>query len=172
MSIKLYCAETTDSPEPPCTPGISPTPSSPHITRTAIVLVLSLSIWSRSSVYNELSDSVVARPLKPSRTFNLNITSVGSSHSIPSSINDPSKPASSHSVQVSPCHAALTSGVQPHPVLSTTNKAAKAKHRWEPSPVWLDKWPRGSDNVTSLSSAGKGLPHLLKWSWLNPLLRG
>ena len=98
-------------------------------------------------------------------------SSVGSSCSIPSSINNPSKPASSHSVQVSPHCAALMLGVQPCPVLSTTNKAVKAKHRQELSPVQLNKQPRGSDGVASSPSAGKGLPHLLKQSWLNPLLR-
>ena len=91
-------------------------------------------------------------------------SSVSSSHGIPSSINDPFKPASSHLVQLSPHRAALTSGVQLHPVLSTTNKAVKAKHRQEPSPMWSDKWPRGSDGVASSPSAGKGLPCLLKWS--------
>ena len=37
------CAEPADSPETPCTPGISPTPSSPRITLTVTVQVLSLS---------------------------------------------------------------------------------------------------------------------------------
>ena len=75
MSIELYCAELPDSPETPCTPGISPTPSSPRITHTVTVRVLSLSTWSRSSVYNEQSDLVVACQLKSSRTFSSNITS-------------------------------------------------------------------------------------------------
>ena len=36
----LSCAEPTDPPWTPCIPGISPTPSPPRITRTAIVPVL------------------------------------------------------------------------------------------------------------------------------------
>ena len=36
----VSCAEPADSPEPPCTPGISPTPLSPCITRTVTVPVL------------------------------------------------------------------------------------------------------------------------------------
>ena len=51
------------SPEPPRTPGISPTPLSPRITRIATVQVLSQSTSSRSSVYNGLRDLVVAYPL-------------------------------------------------------------------------------------------------------------
>ena len=39
-----YCAEPTDSPEPPLTPGISPTPRTPCFTHTAIALVLWQSI--------------------------------------------------------------------------------------------------------------------------------
>ena len=74
MSIELYCAEHTGSPEPPRTPGKSPTPSSPHIIHIAIVLVLSQSTWSRSSICNERSDLVVAFQLKSSRTFNSNVT--------------------------------------------------------------------------------------------------
>ena len=74
MSIEPYCAELRDSPEPPCTPGISPTPSSPRITRTSTVRVLSLSILSRSFVPNAPSDLVVASPLKSSRTFSPNVT--------------------------------------------------------------------------------------------------
>ena len=68
------CAEPADSPEPPCTPGISPTPSSPHITHTVTVLVLSQSTWSRSSAINELNILVAAFLLKPSRTFHSNVT--------------------------------------------------------------------------------------------------
>ena len=68
------CAEPADSPEPPRTPGISPTPSSPCITRTVIVRVLSLSTWSRNSIYNGRSDLVVACQLKSSWAFNLNVT--------------------------------------------------------------------------------------------------
>ena len=64
----------TSPPEPPCTPGISPTPSSPRITRTAIVQVLSPSTSSRSSVLNGLRDLVVACQLKSSRMFNSNVT--------------------------------------------------------------------------------------------------
>ena len=58
----------------PRTPGISPTPSSPRITHTVTIRVLSPSTWSRSSVYNGQSDSVVACQLKLSRTFNSNVT--------------------------------------------------------------------------------------------------
>ena len=61
-------------PESPRTPGISPTPSSPRITHTATVRVLSQSTLSRSSAYNGQSDLVVAYQLKSSRTFNSNVT--------------------------------------------------------------------------------------------------
>ena len=61
-------------PEPPCTPGISPTPSSPRITRIATVLVLLPSTWSKSFVRNGLRDLVVAYQLKSSRTFNSDVT--------------------------------------------------------------------------------------------------
>ena len=62
--------------EPPRTPGISPTPSSPRITCTAIVRVLSLSTWSSDSIRNAPNDLVVACQLKSSRVFNSNVTSV------------------------------------------------------------------------------------------------
>ena len=72
--LSVICAEPTDSPEPPRTPGISPMPSSPRITCTVIVWVLSLSTWSRSSIHNGQSDLVVACQLKSSRAFNSNVT--------------------------------------------------------------------------------------------------
>ena len=62
--------------ESPCTPGISPTPSSPRITRTVIVRVLLLSTWSRNSARNERSDLVVACQLKSSWVFNSNVTAL------------------------------------------------------------------------------------------------
>ena len=80
MSIKLNCAEPAGSPEPPCTPGISPTPSSPRITLTVIVQVLSRSTWSTDFAYSERSDLVVAHLLKSSRPFSLNVTLVISYH--------------------------------------------------------------------------------------------
>ena len=58
-------------------PGISPTPSSPRITHTVTVRVLSLSILSRSFAHNALSNLVVAFPLKSSRTFSPNVTNLG-----------------------------------------------------------------------------------------------
>ena len=70
----LSCTEPADPPWTPHTPGISPTPSSPHITHMVRVLVLSPSTWSRSSVYKELSVLVTASPLKSSRMFHLNVT--------------------------------------------------------------------------------------------------
>ena len=69
-----FAQNIPDSPESPRTPGTSPTPSSPCITRTVTVRVLSPSTWSRSSVYNEQSDLVVACLLKSSWVFNLNVT--------------------------------------------------------------------------------------------------
>ena len=63
-----------DSPEPPCMPGISPAPSSPHITRTSTAQVLLPSTLNRSFVHNEQSDLVVAFLLKSSRTFSPNVT--------------------------------------------------------------------------------------------------
>ena len=70
-----FLAQNLQTPlESPCTPGISPTPSSPRITRTVIVRVLLLSTWSRNSVCNGRSDLVVACQLKSSRVFNLNVT--------------------------------------------------------------------------------------------------
>ena len=38
--LSLYCTEPADPLNPPCTPGISPTPSSPHIILIVIVQVL------------------------------------------------------------------------------------------------------------------------------------
>ena len=68
------CAELLDSPWTPCTPGKSPMPSSPRIIPIAIVPVLLLSTWSRSSVINEPNVLVAAPLLKSSRTFSLNVT--------------------------------------------------------------------------------------------------
>ena len=76
MPIEFLLAEHTDSPEPPRTPGISPTPSSPRITRTVTARVLSPSTLSRSSVYNGQSNLVVACLLKSSRVFNSNVTHI------------------------------------------------------------------------------------------------
>ena len=72
--IESILRRTSDSPESPRTPGISPTPLSPRITLTPIAQVLSPSTWSISSDYSELSDLVVAHQLKSSRTFNSNVT--------------------------------------------------------------------------------------------------
>ena len=74
MSIELYCTEPTGSPESPRMPGISPTPSSPHITLIATTRVLSPSTWSTNSVPNGQSYLVVAFQLKSSRTFSPNVT--------------------------------------------------------------------------------------------------
>ena len=79
-----------------------------------------------------------------------------------SSIADPSNSApSSYSAQVLPCCAALTLAVWPHPwpvVPVIMSKVVKAKCRCKSSPSWLDKWPRGSEDVTSLSNPGKDPP--------------
>ena len=76
-----YIAQSLeDSPEPPHTPGIAPTPSSPRIIHTATVQVLSLSTLSSSSALNELSDLVVAFLLKSSRTFSPNVTIAQTNH--------------------------------------------------------------------------------------------
>ena len=72
----VYCAEPTDSPEPPRTPGKSPMPSSPHITHTVIVQVLSQSTLSRSYVLSMLNVLVTASQLKLSRAFHLNVTTI------------------------------------------------------------------------------------------------
>ena len=70
----LRCAEPADPLNPPRTPGISPTPSSSHITLIATVPVLWQSTWSRSSIIRELNVLVAASLLKSSRTFHLNVT--------------------------------------------------------------------------------------------------
>ena len=71
----LLLRRTYRPPWTPRTPGISPTPSSPHITHTVTALVRWPSTWSRGSTTRELSVLVAARPLKLSRAFHSNVTS-------------------------------------------------------------------------------------------------
>ena len=68
------CAEPADPPEPPCMPGISPTPLSTRIIHTAPVLVLSPSTSRLSLKLNMLNDLVTASQLKLSRMFSSNVT--------------------------------------------------------------------------------------------------
>ena len=72
--LSLLLRRTYRPPETPCTPGISPMPSSPHIIRTVIAPVLYLSTWSRSSDIKEPSVLVAAHQLKSSRMFHSNVT--------------------------------------------------------------------------------------------------
>ena len=74
MSIELITRNLGDSPEPPRTPGISPTPSSPRITLIAKAPVLSPSISNPGCALSEPRDLVVAFLLKSSRTFSPNVT--------------------------------------------------------------------------------------------------
>ena len=84
----LHCAEPADPPlNPPHTPGISPTPLSPCITRTATVLVLWQSTSNRSSIINEPNILVTAFPLKSSWTFHSNITLTQTSTWLPLPLN-------------------------------------------------------------------------------------
>ena len=76
MSIELSCCRTYRPPEPPCTPGISPTPSQPCITCITQNQVLSQSTSSRSCANNAQNNLVAATLLKLSRTFSPNITKV------------------------------------------------------------------------------------------------
>ena len=74
-----YLHRTCRPPEPPCTSGISPTPSSPRIILTGIILTVTVQVLlpstlSRGSVYNGPNDLVVAFQLKSSRAFSPNVT--------------------------------------------------------------------------------------------------
>ena len=70
------CAEPTDPPEPPRTPGISPMPSSPHIILTLIVQVLSQSTLGRSYALSMPNILVTASQFKSNRMFHSNITMI------------------------------------------------------------------------------------------------
>ena len=83
----LSCAEPTDPPWTPCTPGISPTPLSSCITHIVIAQVLWLSTWSRSSVTTGLNVLVAASPLKSSRMFHSNVTLTQTSLWLPPPLN-------------------------------------------------------------------------------------
>ena len=72
--LSLLLRRTYRPPWTPRTPEISPTPSSPRITRIVIAPVLWPSTWRASSVISKLNVLVTARQLKSSRTFNLNVT--------------------------------------------------------------------------------------------------
>ena len=69
-----HCQRTYRPPESPRTPGISPTPSQPCITRTTQNQVLSPSTSRTSCTSNELNDLVAVILLKLSGTFSLNVT--------------------------------------------------------------------------------------------------
>ena len=69
-----HCHRTYRLPEPPCMPGISPTPSQPCIIHTTQNQVLSPSTSRTSCTSNELNALVAAILLKLSRTFSLNVT--------------------------------------------------------------------------------------------------
>ena len=61
-------------PEPPCMPGIAPTPLSPRITLIITIQVLLQSTSSRSYALSVLNVLVAASKLESSRMFHLNIT--------------------------------------------------------------------------------------------------
>ena len=83
----LLLRRTCRPPETPHMPGISPTPSSPHITHIVITLALWPSTWSRSSVIREPSVLVAACQLKLSRTFHSNVTLTQTSTWLPPPLN-------------------------------------------------------------------------------------